>query len=218
MQACTGLQKFLPVGICQGVTRFNWFKQQLLVLIRANSFLQDAAPWKSCPSSEVSEVISCAGRKGNWAGFPKDLKPCQDCGLFSTKRANNRLLSCWLLFLLNTRCLQAKHSTVYFVYLLTFCISCILFSLTRLHFFIHIVATFRLLCITISKREGKRVHSAFHPCRPGPEITTELQGLTAALNQHATSSLSPINIHTPTYPPLATGSCNQITVFLSFST
>ncbi len=85
-------------------------------------------------------------------------------------------------------------------------------------FFINIVATFRLLCITISKREGKRVHSAFHPCRPGPEITTELQGLTAALNQHATSSLSPINIHTPTYPPLATGSCNQITVFLSFST
>ncbi len=175
-------------------------------------------PGSPAPVLRCQKWFHALGEKGTELGFQKIWNHVKTVDFFSTKRANNRLLSCWLLFLLNTRCLQAKHSTVYFVYLLTFCISCILFSLTRLHFFIHIVATFRLLCITISKREGKRVHSAFHPCRPGPEITTELQGLTAALNQHATSSLSPINIHTPTYPPLATGSCNQITVFLSFST
>lgn len=136
---------------------------------------------------------------------------------FSTKRANKRLLSCWLLFLLKVCKRNTVRCTLFILH------SAFLASSSLWHnciFLIHIVATFRLLCITISKREVKQVHSAFHPCCTRPEILTELQGLTDALNQHAiaTSSLSPINIHTPTYPPLATGSCNQITVFLSFST
>lgn len=49
---------------------------------------------------------------------------------FSTKRANKRLLSCWLLFLLNTRCLESE--TQYGVLCLS---SYIVFSLTQLHFF-----------------------------------------------------------------------------------
>lgn len=147
MQACTGLQKFLPVVICQGEPCFYWFEQELLVLIRADSFLQDVAPWKSCPSSEVSELISYTGRKGKWIRFPKDLKPCQD--FFRTERAKiKRLLCSWLLFV-EDQIRSALYLLMHFSYPFPFD--------TTDFFKTHTVATIRLLCITISKgKESER--------------------------------------------------------------
>lgn len=66
--------------------------------------------------------------------------------------------------------------------------------------------------------EGKRAHSAFHSHYTRPEIITELQRLTAALNQHAiaTSSLSPIHVHTHlhTHHPWRQGHATKSLYFL----
>lgn len=116
--------------------------------------------------------------------------------------------------MLRIKWLRAERSAL-FIFL---CISRILFSLTQLTFLNAYGSYLSSALYNNKQMEGKRAHSAFHSRCTRPEIITELQRLTAALNQHAiaTSSLSPIHVHTHlhTHHPWRQGHATKSLYFL----